>query len=170
MNHNLNKHSHNHKQHGKTQVHKKHDHHRHMISDFKIRFIFSSIATVPVILLSPIIQKFLRLEDILQFPGYVYVLFAISSFIFFYGGWSFLKGAVNEIKSRNPGMMTLIGLAITIGYLYSSIVVFGLAGEFFFWEIATLIDIMLLGHWIEMKSVVGASRALEELARLMPKD
>jgi len=141
-----------------------------MISDFKIRFIFSSIATVPVILLSPIIQKFLRLEDILQFPGYVYVLFAISSFIFFYGGWSFLKGAVNEIKSRNPGMMTLIGLAITIGYLYSSIVVFGLAGEFFFWEIATLIDIMLLGHWIEMKSVVGASRALEELARLMPKD
>ncbi|MBM3705755.1 MAG: copper-translocating P-type ATPase [Actinobacteria bacterium] len=160
--------NHDHQDHHNTP--KSHGHHEHMIADFRKRFIFSMAATVPVLLLSPLIQKLLRLENILQFPGYAYILFAISSFIFLYGGWPFLKGAVKEIKSRNPGMMTLVALAITIGHIYSSVVVFGLAGEFFFWEIATLIDVMLLGHWIEMKSVAGASRALEELARLMPKD
>jgi Cu2+-exporting ATPase len=88
--------------------------------------------------------------------------------VFFYGGWPFLNGITEELRQRNPGMMTLIALAISVAYLYSSAVVFGLVGKIFFWELATLIDVMLLGHWIEMWSVRGASRALEELARLMP--
>jgi Cu2+-exporting ATPase len=88
--------------------------------------------------------------------------------VFFYGGLPFLKGIFDELKKRKPGMMTLIAVAISTAYFYSSAVVLGLSGMEFFWELATLIDIMLLGHWIEMKSVMGASRALEELARLMP--
>lgn len=150
--------------------HGHHNHHQHMVSDFKKRFIVSIILTIPVLLLSSTIQKFLRLGSILKFPGDEYVLFALSTIVFFYGGWPFLKGLFNELKSKQPGMMTLIGLAISVAYIYSSAVVFGLKGEFFFWELATLIDIMLLGHWIEMKSIMGASNALQELARLMPKD
>ena len=133
-------------------------HQAHNAGDFKRRFWVSLIATVPILVLSPIIQKF------------PYVLFILSSFVFFYGGYPFLKGIVSELRVRQPGMMTLIALAITTAYVYSSAVVFGLAGEVFFWELATLIDIMLLGHWLEMKSVMGASRALEELARLMPSE
>ncbi|RLC34008.1 MAG: heavy metal translocating P-type ATPase [Candidatus Nealsonbacteria bacterium] len=147
-----------------------HDHHRHMVADFKKRFIISTVLTIPVLLLSDLIQKFLKLDDVLKFTGDKYVLFTLSTVIFFYGGWPFLKGAYNELKSKRPGMMTLIGLAISVAYIYSSAVVFGLEGKFFFWEIVTLIDIMLLGHWIEMKSVMGASRALEELVKLMPQE
>jgi len=116
------------------------------------------------------IQSFLRNREVLQFPGELYVLFLFSSALFFYGGFPFLKGIYEELKSARPGMMTLIALAISVAYFYSSAVVFGLAGKLFFWEIATLIDIMLLGHWIEMKSIMGASHALEALARLMPSD
>ncbi len=141
-----------------------------MVADFRKRFIVSIIITIPVLLLSPLIQTFLRLENIIKFPGDTYVLFGLSSIIFFYGGWPFLKGIYNELKSRQPGMMTLIGLAIIVAYVYSSAVVFGLKGKFFFWELATLIVVMLLGHWVEMKSIMGASNALTELARLMPKD
>jgi Cu2+-exporting ATPase len=100
--------------------------------------------------------------------GASYLLFAFSTLIFFYGGKPFLTGLLDELRSRQPGMMTLIAVAISVAYIYSSLVVFGLAGKFFFWELATLIDIMLLGHWIEMRSVMGASMALEELAKLMP--
>ena len=146
------------------------DHHQHMVADFKKRFIISTILTIPILLLSPLIQNLLSLENILKFPGDIYGLFGLSSVVFFYGGWPFLKGIYNELKSRQPGMMTLIALAITVSYVYSSAVVFGLTGMFFFWELATLIDIMLLGHWIEMKSIKGASRALEELAKLMPSE
>ena len=146
------------------------NHHQHMVADFRKRFIISAILTIPILLLSPLIQNLLRLKNILQFTGDVYVLFGLSSVVFFYGGWPFLKGIYNELKSRQPGMMTLIALAITVSYVYSSVVVFGLAGKFFFWELATLIDVMLLGHWIEMKSIMGASRALEELAKLMPSE
>jgi Cu2+-exporting ATPase len=145
-------------------------HEGHHVADFKQRFWISLIATVPVLALSPIIQKFLGLGNSLRFTGDGYLLFLLSSFIFFYGGLPFLKGIVSELKAAKPGMMTLIALAITTAYAYSSAVVFGLSGEVFFWELATLIDIMLLGHWIEMKSVMGASRALEELARLMPSE
>jgi P-type Cu2+ transporter len=93
----------------------------------------------------------------------------LSSFVYFYGGYPFFKGFYREIKSRTPGMDMLISVAITSAYIYSSAVVFGLNGEVFFWELATLIDIMLIGHWLEMKSVMGASNALEELVKLMPK-
>jgi len=141
-----------------------------MVADFRKRFIVSTIITIPVLLLSPLIQTFLRLENIIRFPGDSYVLFGLSTIIFFYGGWPFLKGLYNELRSKQPGMMTLIGLAITVAYVYSSAVVFGLKGKFFFWELATLIVVMLLGHWIEMRSIMGASNALTELARLMPKD
>ncbi|MGB4294676.1 MAG: copper-translocating P-type ATPase [Smithellaceae bacterium] len=144
--------------------------HAHMIDDFKKRFWISLALTVPVLLLTPMVQMFLGLGDSLRFKGDEYVLFVLSSIIFFYGGWPFLKGIIAEFKAAQPGMMTLIAVAITAAYVYSCVVVFGLPGMIFFWELATLIDIMLLGHWIEMRSVMGASRALEELARLMPSE
>jgi len=146
------------------------DHHAHMVADFRRRFWVSLALTIPVLALSPMIQGFLGLGQALRFGGDLYVLFALSSAIFFYGGYPFLKGLIDELKEAQPGMMTLVAIAITVAYVYSSIVVFGLPGKIFFWELATLIDIMLLGHWIEMKSVMGASRALEELAELMPSD
>lgn len=146
------------------------DHHAHMVKDFRRRFWVSLAVSVPVLLLSPMIQKFLGIREGLRFPGDMYVLFILSSFVFFYGGYPFLKGIIDELKKGNPGMMTLIALAITTAYVYSGSVVFGLEGKIFFWELVTLIDVMLLGHWIEMKSVMGASKALEEIARLMPSE
>jgi Cu2+-exporting ATPase len=110
----------------------------------------------------------LGLDETLAFAGDVYVLFGLASVVYFWGGWPFLKGIARELTARRPGMMTLIALAISVAYFYSTAVVFGLAGEPFFWELATLIDVMLLGHWIEMRSVMGASRALESLVRLLP--
>ncbi len=145
-------------------------HHAMMVADFKKRFWISLIITIPVLLLSPLIQRFLNLEGIISFTGDEYVLFALSSAIFFYGGYPFLKGFYDEIKSKAPGMMTLIALAVTVAYVYSSAVTFGLSGSVFFWELATLIDVMLLGHWLEMRSIMAASSALEELARLMPSE
>ena len=138
-----------HSNHNNSEQH--HDHHAHMVADFRKRFWISLIVTVPILILSPMIQKFLGLADNLHFPGDIYVLFALSSVVFFYGGYPFLKGVFTELGSAKPGMMTLIAIAISVAYLYSSAVVFGLAGKVFFWELATLIDIMLLGHWIEMK-------------------
>src|SRR6185436_10844350 len=102
--------------------------------------------------------------------GSAYVLFSLSTTVYLYGGWPFLKGLVDEVKAKSPGMMFLIGFAITVAYIYSIAIVFGLQGMDFFWELATLILIMLLGHWIEMKSVAGASRELELLVQLMPAD
>jgi P-type Cu2+ transporter len=144
-----------------------HDH-ALMIADFKRRFYIVLILTVPIVLLSPMIQKFIGVDW--DFEGSKYILFALSSVVFFYGGWPFLKGLVNEVKTKNPGMMFLIGFAITVAYIYSVAVVFGLKGMDFFWELATLILIMLLGHWIEMKSIAGASKELELLVQLMPSD
>ena len=147
-----------------------HDHHAHMVADFKKRFWISLIITVPILILSPMIQTLIGLGDLIRFPGDLYILFLLSTVVFFYGGYPFLKGLFDELKKARPGMMTLIAVAITTAYLYSSAVVFGLSGKIFFWELVTLVDIMLLGHWIEMKSIMGASKALEELARLMPSD
>ncbi|MFP4573635.1 MAG: copper-translocating P-type ATPase [Desulfobacterales bacterium] len=143
------------------------DHHAHMVEDFKKRFWVSLAITAPVLFFSPMIRSFLGLGEP-GFAGGQYILFVLSTAIFFYGGWPFLKGIFDELKKFQPGMMTLIAVAIATAYIYSSAVVFGLAGKVFFWELATLIDIMLPGHWIEMRSVMGASRALEELAKLMP--
>ncbi len=140
--------------------------HQKMLEDFKKRFKISLVITVPILVLSPMIQSFFGYT--LEFAGSKYLLFLLSTVIFFYGGWPFLSGLKDELSDKNPGMMTLIALAISVAYFYSSAVVFGLEGRFFFWELATLIVIMLLGHWIEMRSVMGASQALEELAKLMP--
>ena len=145
-----------------------HDHHAMMIADFRKRFWISIALTIPVLVLSPMIQEFLGID--IAFPGSKYLLFALSSVVYFHGGWPFLKGAAKELRSAAPGMMTLIAVAITVAYAYSSAVVFGLEGKLFFWELVTLIDIMLLGHWIEMRSVLGASKALQMLVSLMPAE
>jgi Cu2+-exporting ATPase len=139
-----------------------------MIADLRTRFYVVLALTVPIMLLSPMMQGFLGVH--LSFPGARYMLFALSTVVYFYGGRPFLKGLADEAKARTPGMMFLIGFAITVAYVYSAAVVFGLKGEDFFWELATLIGIMLLGHWIEMKSVAGASNDLELLVQLMPAD
>jgi len=145
-----------------------HSSHSSGIADFKKRFYVVLVLTIPTMLLSEMIQHWLNIH--ISFPGSKYVLLALASVVFFYGGWPFLKGLVGEIRVKNPGMMTLIGFAISVAYIYSAATVFGLQGMDFFWELATLILIMLLGHWIEMKSVAGASRELELLVQLMPDD
>ncbi|MFQ5732205.1 MAG: heavy metal translocating P-type ATPase [Planctomycetaceae bacterium] len=145
-------------------------HHAHMVADFRRRFWVSMLLTIPVVLLSEMLQGLLGVGEDLAFPGDGFVQFAFSTAIFFYGGWPFLQGLADELRKKQPGMMTLIAVAITVAYVYSSAVVFGLSGKVFFWETATLIDIMLLGHWIEMRSVMGASAALESLVKLMPAE
>ena len=152
------------------QDHHGHDHHAHMAADFRKRFWISLVLTLPILALSPLLQKLVGLRETFGFSGDTYVLFGFASAVFWYGGWPFLKGLFDELKARKPGMMTLVAVAITTAYAYSSAVVFGLTGKMFFWELATLVDIMLLGHWIEMRSVMGASKALEALAKLMPSD
>jgi P-type Cu2+ transporter len=142
--------------------------HAMMIADYKKRFYVVLVLTIPIILLSTMIQKFIGVNW--KFTGSPYILFALSSVVFFYGGWPFLKGWVDEVKTKNPGMMFLIGFAISVAYIYSVAIVFGLQGMDFFWELTTLIGIMLLGHWIEMKSIAGASKELELLVQLMPSD
>jgi P-type Cu2+ transporter len=145
-----------------------HDHHAMMIADFRKRFYIVLALTVPIMLLSETIQHWLNIT--IKFPGSDYLILLLSSIVFFYGGWPFLKGWWEEMRTWNPGMMTLIGFAITVAYVFSVATVLGLQGMDFFWELATLILIMLLGHWIEMKSVAGASRELELLVKLMPDD
>ncbi|MFA4817521.1 MAG: copper-translocating P-type ATPase [Parcubacteria group bacterium] len=138
----------------------------HSLENFKRKFYISLVFSLPILILSPFIQNLLGIS--IKFTGDQWILFLISSFVFFFGGSPFLIGAVQEIKHKALGMMTLISLAISVAYFYSSAVTFGLKGEVFFWELATLIDIMLLGHYLEMKSVMGASRALEKLSQLIP--
>ena len=145
-----------------------HNHHKMMIDDFKERFWLSLFLTVPILILSPMIQDLVNIN--LRFIGDKYILFFLSSFVYFFGGFPFLKGFFQELGKKVPGMMTLIAIAITAAYFYSSATVFGLDGKTFFWELATLIVVMLLGHWLEMRSVLGASKALEALAALMPDE
>jgi P-type Cu2+ transporter len=166
-------HGHEHAMHKDTTGHPPHgqhghDHHRMMIDDFKKRFWVSLVLAIPVIILSPMVQHILSFS--VDIPYSMFIAFVLSSIIYFYGGWPFLTGLVEEVKKAAPGMMTLIGVAITVAYLYSTAIVFGLPGMDFFWELATLIVIMLLGHWIEMKSVLGASKALELLVSMMPAE
>jgi len=149
----------------REKTHKEHDHSTH-IEDIKKKAILSSVLTVPVVLYSQSIQEFLGFS-MPRFPGSDWVSPLLSTVVFLYGGLFFLRGMVEEVRTKKPGMMTLISLAISVAFLYSlSTLVFG--GKEFFWELTTLIVIMLWGHWIEMKSVLGASRALEELVKLMP--
>ncbi|MCP2036539.1 Cu2+-exporting ATPase [Planomicrobium sp. HSC-17F08] len=156
-----------HPKHG-SHGHQGHSGHGDMVADFKKRFFISLILTIPILALSPMIQHFMGVDW--RFNNDLYILFALSSIVFFYGGWPFLTGGIQELKEKNPGMMTLIALAITIAYGYSTVVVFGWDGNQLFWELATLVVIMLLGHWVEMRSIMGASNALEQLVKLMPSE
>lgn len=144
------------------------DHHAMMAEDFKRRFFVSLVLMVPILILSPMIQMFMGVDW--RFTGDLYILFALSTILSIYGGKPFFQGAKDEIKAKEPGMMTLIAFAVTVAYVYSSFAVFMSIGNDFFWELATLIVVMLLGHWIEMKSVMRASRALDELLKLMPEE
>ncbi|HKK25778.1 MAG TPA: copper-translocating P-type ATPase [Gracilimonas sp.] len=156
-------HNHNHEDH---EGHSHHEHHKQMVQDFKFRFWWVLGLTLPIMALSPMIQDFLGVDW--RFMADKWILAAISTVVYFFGGWPFLTGLVDELKEKQPGMMTLIGLAISIAYLYSTAVVFGFDGDLLYWELSTLVGIMLLGHWIEMRSVMSASSALEELAALIP--
>lgn len=156
-----------HHEHHSSMGHAGHDHGA-MIKDFKKRFYIVLIITIPIMLLSPMIQHWLNVHW--EFMGSNILLSILSSVVFFYGGWPFLKGWFIEMKDWKPGMMTLIGIAITVAYTYSLANVIGLKGMDFFWELSTLILIMLLGHWIEMRSIAGASKELELLVQLMPSD
>ena len=162
--------AHKHDDHPEDQDHASHaahdKHAGHHTHDFLKRFWVCLVITIPILLLSHMIQQWLGFE--IRFPGDKYVLLALSTFIYIYGGMPFLKGMVSEIKDKAIGMMTLVALAISVAFIYSVAVVFGLKGMDFFWELATLIDIMLLGHWLEMRSQMAASKALESLVALLP--
>jgi len=134
---------------------------------FRIRFWWSLLLSIPVLLYSEMIQMWLGLTPPM-FPFAEWIPFILSVAIFAYGGIPFLQMAGPELKERKPGMMTLISLAISVAFIYSVAAQFINLGEGFFWELVTLIDIMLLGHWLEMRSVRQASGALNELAKLMP--
>ncbi len=157
-----------HKEHMEHEGHDHHKHHEMMIIEYRRRFFVSLVLTIPILILDPTIQEFFNFT--VEIPLQNYVLFLLAALVYVYGGIPFLRGLVDELKKRMPGMMTLIAVAITTAFLYSALVIFGLRGKPFFWELATLIDIMLLGHWIEMKSILGASRALEEMVKLLPSE
>lgn len=166
-------HSHHHQNHGH---HSESDssaagfdkHAGHHTPDFLKRFWITLVLSVPVLLLSHMIQQWLGFT--IAFNGDKYVLLVLGSIIYFYGGMPFFKGFLGEVKAGAIGMMTLVALAITVAYVYSVAVVFGLPGMDFFWELATLIVIMLLGHWLEMRSQMAASNALQSLVALLPND
>ncbi len=165
--------SHNHTEHHTEHKHGSHDHTSHhamMIKDFRKRFWISLVITLPILVLSPMIQSLFGFEFTLFRDFDQYILFGLSTVVFFYGGWPFLTGLADELKKKQPGMMTLIAVAISVAWGYSSATTFGVEGSTFFWELVTLIDIMLLGHWIEMKSVLGASRSLQKLVEMMPSE
>ena len=143
-------------------------HHEKMVEDYRKRFWVVLLLTIPITLLSPMIMMLFGYH--FEFPGANFIVFGLSSVIFFYGGKPFLEGAWEEWKNRSLGMMMLISLAIVSAYIYSTFTAFFIEGSDFYFELATLILIMLLGHWIEMKSQMGASKALEELIKLMPKE
>jgi Cu2+-exporting ATPase len=142
------------------------DHSGHEIM-FRNRFWVCLALTVPVLLYSPALQEWLNFT-MPAFPGSQWIAPLFAIIIFLYGGVPFLRMAVPEIRNRQPGMMTLISLAISVAFVYSVATLFVPLGESFFWELVTLIDVMLLGHWLEMRSVRQASGALNELAKLMP--
>ena len=148
--------------------HQEHDKHAgHSVAMFKDKFWLSLLLTLPVLVYSDMIQHWFNFTPP-AFPGSEYVPFALSSIIFFYGGLVFIKGALRELKAKLPGMMTLISLAIITAYVYSVATQFFIKGDGFFWELATLVTIMLLGHWLEMASVSKAESALDAISELLP--
>ncbi len=134
---------------------------------FRDRFFVSLILTLPIVYYSDVFQHLLGYQA-MRFPGADWVTPVVAIAVYVYGGRVFVFGARDELAARAPGMMTLVALAITVAFVYSLAVSLGLAGMPFYWELATLIDVMLLGHWMEMLSIQGAGRALEHLAALIP--
>jgi len=143
------------------------NHRAAMVADLKKRFFISLFITIPILLLSSTIQSiFVFTIDI---PSSFFVLASLATCVYGYGGWPFLKGCIVELKQKQIGMMTLVAMAITAAHTYSIMVSAKLLpGKTFFWEVATLIDVMLLGHWIEMKTTMGASKSLEKMVHLLP--
>ncbi len=156
---------HNHHNHRAEQTHEKHA--GHHTQDFLKKFWVVLVLTVPIIVYSDLPKAFLGWSAPM-FPGSDFIQLLLGSIVFFYGGLVFLKGAVDEIKARLPGMMTLIALAISAAYFYSVGTTLTGMGMGLYWELATLIAVMLIGHWIEMKAVQSAKGALRELAKLLP--
>lgn len=164
----------NHQQHSDHSEHSGHDHSGHG-AQFKQKFFVSLIAAIPIILIAPMMGKTLPFQ--FTFPGSEWLILILGTFLYFYGGWPFLQGAKSELAQRKPAMMTLISLGISVAYFYS-IYAF-IANELlhssthimdFFWELASLIVIMLLGHWIEMSAVSNAGNALQKMAELLPNE
>ncbi|MBI2051850.1 HAD-IC family P-type ATPase [Candidatus Roizmanbacteria bacterium] len=147
--------------------HEDHKDHASMEKDFKRRFFVTLPLTLIVMLLSESIQKWLGIS--IEFPQRTFILFLLGTAIFAYGGIPFFKGAKGELSTRNYGMMTLVALAIAVGYTFSVFATFLFPGESLYWEISTLISVFLLGHWLEMRAVRGTTGALAELAKLIPK-
>ncbi len=158
--------------HSMHETHESHDHDKHAGHNpemFKKKFWLSFALTIPVLIYSQTIQGLLNFTAP-TFPGSQWIPAVFGTIIFFYGGLVFLKSAKAELAARQPGMMTLISLAISVAFGYSIAVSFGLDGMDFWWELATLVTIMLLGHWLEMASVQNAQGALQELAKLLPDE
>lgn len=153
-----------HMDHGDSSFDKHAGHHTNI---FKTKFWVSLVLSIPLVLYSDMTQALFHWNPP-AFPGLLYVEFVIASIIFFYGGWVFLASAWRELKAKLPGMMTLISIAITTAYLWSVYAVLAARNDALFWELATLITIMLLGHWLEMRAVGGAQSALKELSKLLP--
>ncbi|MDP2587763.1 MAG: heavy metal-binding domain-containing protein, partial [bacterium] len=147
--------------------HKRHEHGHHSKNIFRTRFWVSLVLTIPVLALSDFFSALLpaRLVD---FPGSAYVPAVLTTIIFFYGGGIFITSAYRELRARLPGMMTLIALATSVAYVYSLVVIATGKTNTLFWELATLITVMLLGHWMEMRAVSSAQRALSALSKLLP--
>jgi P-type Cu2+ transporter len=153
-----------HDQHKKHEEHIDHTGHEQM---FRNRFWICLLLSIPVLVYSPTLQDWLSFSPP-EFSGSQWISPIFSIIIFLYGGVPFLQMAVPEVRTRKPGMMTLISLAISVAFIYSIATLFVVEDMGFFWELVTLIDVMLLGHWLEMRSVRQASGSLDELAKLMP--
>ena len=162
--------------HGEHKGHKGHDHGSreghdkhagHSVEMFRTRFWVCLVLSIPALIWEPMLQEWFGYRAPV-FAGSAYIPAFFGTIVFIYGGLVFLKGAVHELADRLPGMMTLIALAISVAFIYSAAVTLGFHGHALWWELATLVTIMLLGHWIEMRSISQAQGALKELARLMP--
>jgi len=165
---------HAHQKHNSHEEHEGHDknnghdrHAGHNIALFRNRFRICLLLSIPVLFWEPMIQHWFGYRAPV-FPGSQYIPVILGTIVFIYGGWIFFKGAARELSSHRPGMMTLIALAISVAFIYSSAVTLGFEGNTLWWELATLVTIMLLGHWIEMRSISQAEGALKELAKLLP--
>lgn len=164
----MSSHGHDHAHHGHHDDHAHDAHAGHSVEMFRSRFWLSLLLTLPVVFWSGHIQMLLGYTAP-AFPGSTWIGPVLGTVIFFYGGWVFVRGAIGELRAKLPGMMTLIALAITVAFVFSWVVELGLIeAEALWWELATLVTIMLLGHWVEMQSIHEAQGALQALAKLLP--